>query len=158
MLNLIIGLLLGIAASWFWQQQFSGAPAFRQLMQKELALNGQLGSISVLKKRLEIMEKRLAELERKPEPCLPVELSAGRDADTIRINEKSSNQAASLSVVTGAKKADPEESGAERKKARNRVLALWKEGQTVAEIASRTGLGKGETELIIALKDKSGAG
>jgi hypothetical protein len=62
---LVLGLLLGIAGTMVWQKHFSSLPVFQQLMHRELVLNGQLGSIAALKKKLEVMEKRLAEMESK---------------------------------------------------------------------------------------------
>ncbi len=143
---LIVGFLLGVAVSWFWQSQFSGVPAFQNLMQKELAVNGQIGSVTVLKKRLELMEKQIAGMENPH--------SSKRD-DRLENTEIANNQDSSLQAPVNeskgvVKQLRPPVIGINR----DQVIALWKEGKTVTEIASTTRLGKGEIELIISMQDR----
>lgn len=134
---LILGFILGVAVSWFWQTQFSGVPAFKQLMQKELAVNGQLGSMALLKKKLEKMEKRLEEIDNnlKPaageEPGLPVE---------------------GLTVISSRDKTVKKLPVSDRRIKREEVLKKWNKGLSVGDIAKETDLGIGEIELIIALQ------
>jgi len=138
---LLIGLILGIAGTVFWQKQFSGLPVFQQLMQRELALNGQLGSVTVLKKKLEMMEKRLAEMESKastsekqPEIKPPLEVVSSNNFSGTKNLQ--------------AKKAD-------RRSTRGHVIEMWKAGHPLVDIASETRLGKGEVELIISLQSSA---
>ncbi len=135
---LVLGLILGIAGTMIWQKQFSNLPVFQQLMQRELVLNGQLGSITVLKKKLEVMEKRLAEMESKtsvsaeqPEVKPPLEV----------VSNKGFNGSKNVPI----KKND-------RRSTRKEVIEMWKAGHPSAKIASETRLGKGEVELIISLQ------
>ncbi len=146
---LVIGFILGVAVSWFWQNQYSGKPAFQQLLKKELVVNGQQGTILTLKKRLEMMEKKLVEIENsaaeketepqeKPEPIY---------------KEKSANPA--LTLINKEYKNARGSNKTERNQHREKVLTLWKEGNSVTDIASNTGLGKGEIELIISIKSSN---
>jgi hypothetical protein len=140
---LVLGFVLGVAVSWFWQAQFSDLPMFQGLLQKELFNRDQPDSVKVLKKRLEVMEKRLTEIENRPD----VEDVVEERIDTIRPQ---------LNIV--AKKSNVYESSGqvvakERKETRKKVLAMWKTGKTISEIASRNHLGKGEVELIITMQE-----
>lgn len=155
MAYLIIGFLLGVAVSWFWQTQFSGVPAFQQLMQKELAVNGQLGSVTVLKKRLELMEKKLLEMEKssegatlEPERPAAVPPVAGEETAV-------KPEAEALKVVKNKKGSVNKTELSERRKSREKVLTMWKAGEPVNEIAAQTQLGKGEIELVINLKENN---
>ncbi len=154
---LILGFFLGVAVSWFWQTQFSGVPAFKQLMQKELAVNGQLGSLNVLKKRMEFMENRLTEIETaaKNKPALSRKASnsmvVGEDntesEDQIQLeNTRLLSPADSLKGVVRPLRPQAVKIN------REQVLVLWNEGKSITEIASQTRLGKGEIELIISMQ------
>ncbi|GEM_PF-1957959 len=154
---LILGFLLGVAVSWFWQTQFSGVPAFKQLMQKELAVNGQLGSVNTLKKRLETLEARFSEME------APTEFKNRSQQPETEHIEKTAG-------ITGAVDRDqvPAETAKGVQKSnvvaplrppatkidRNKVMSLWHEGKDIAEIASKLNLGKGEVKLIISMQDR----
>ncbi len=140
---LLLGFILGVAVSWFWQAQCSDLPIFQGLLRKELFNSSQPGSITVLKKRLEIMEKRLTEIENRPDTEDVVE----EQVDTVRPQ---------LNIV--AKTGNVYDSSGQalvkdRKETRKKVLAMWKTGKTVSEIASRNYIGKGEVELIIAIQE-----
>ncbi len=135
---LFLGLILGIAGTMIWQKQLSNLPVFQQLMQRELALNGQLGSITALKKKLEMMEKRLAEMESKT--AAPVEQPEVKPPlEVISSNSFSGTNNIQVSKV-------------DRRSTRGQVIKMWKAGHPLAEIASETRLGKGEVELIISLQ------
>ncbi|MGM0651872.1 MAG: DUF6115 domain-containing protein [Bacillota bacterium] len=117
-------------------------------MKKELVMNGQQGTIATLKKRLEMVEKKLAEIEsntennkdKAQENTEPISENKGVVPALTLINKDN--------IVSGPDRA-------ERSHHRERVLALWNKGNSVTEIASNTGLGKGEIELIISLKNSS---
>ncbi len=138
---LLLGFILGIAGTVIWQKQFSNLPVFQQLMQRELALNGQLGSITVLKNKLEVMEKRLAEMESK------TTVSAEQSEEKPLLEVVSNNSFNSNKNVQ-AKKGD-------RRSTRGHVIAMWKAGHPLADIASETRLGKGEVDLIISLQSSA---
>ncbi len=135
---LLLGIVLGIAGTMLWQKQFSNMPVFQQLMHRELALNGQLGSITALKKKLEVMEKRLADMESKTLPSAePPEVKPPL--------EVVSNNSFNGTKNVQAKKGD-------RRLTRGHAIEMWKAGHPLADIASETRLGKGEVELIISLQ------
>jgi hypothetical protein len=140
---LLLGFVLGVAVSWFWQAQFSDLPIFQGLLRKELFNSSQPGSMTVLKKRLEIMEKRLAEIENRPDTEDVVE----EQVDTVR---PQLNIVAKTGIVYDS---SGQALVKDRKETRKKVLAMWKTGKTVSEIASRNYLGKGEVELIIAMQE-----
>jgi hypothetical protein len=138
---LIIGLILGITGTIVWQKQFINLPVFQQLMQRELVLNGQLGSITALKKKLEVVEKRLAEMESKT--------SASAEQPEVKpMLEVVSNNSFTGSKNIQAKNID-------RRSTRGDVIEMWKAGHPLADIAAETRLGKGEVELIISLQSSA---
>lgn len=141
---MVLGFLLGVAVSWFWQRQFSGTPVFQKLLQKELAVNGHLGSLNVIKKRLDFLENKLSELEK-----------AGDGKDEVE------QGAVEPGVLTGTK----EPAGDTGKKVktlrpvgskidRRKVLAMWEEGKSAEDIAAGTRMGRAEVELILSLNDR----
>ncbi len=139
---LILGFILGVAVSWFWQVQFSGVPAFQRIMQKELAVNGQLGSVAALKKRLEMMEKQLAEMEKTAKGQETIE----QQRPDLQVPQSLTGESAVVRPLR------PQ--GATKAVNREKVITLWKAGKPVSEIASQSSLGKGEVELIIAMYDR----
>jgi hypothetical protein len=137
MAYLIAGLLIGITFTLLWQKYYKGMPVFQLLMQRELALNGQLGSITELKKKLDQIEKRLDNLE--------------SDLSDAVVREEYSPK---LEIVPGVR-SDSQRGGVARpdkKLIRGKVLEMWGEGSSITEIASKTSLGQGEIELIISLQ------
>lgn len=140
---LLLGFILGVAVSWFWQAQFSGVPAFKQLMQKELAVNGQLGSLTLLKKKIEVMEKRLEEIN-KSEKSVVEEKQAAEEVSGL--------PAEGLTVISSRDKVINRPGVSDRRMKREEVLVKWNKNQSIEEIAAETNLGKGEIELIIALQ------
>jgi len=144
---LVIGFVLGVAFSWFMQNQYSSKPVFQQLMKKELADNGQMGTVENLKKRLVLMEKRLAEMENstvddkaapKEKPGSTSE-GAGSIPSLTLINKEGSNS--------------ERQGRTDRIKDCEKVMLYWNKGKSITDIASITGLGKGEIELIVSLKN-----
>ena len=146
MLNLIIGFLLGVTVSWFWLSQLKDSSQYQAVLQKELAVNGQLGSITVLKKRLEALENRLAEIDR---PAEAEVVQAGEDRKEL-----------TLPLAEGSAFLPPSPTGPAKVKSLkqrrniNQVQSLWQEGRALPEIAALTNLAKGEIELIISLQEK----
>ncbi len=138
---LLLGVILGIAGTMIWQKQFSNLPVFQQLMQRELALNGQLGSITALKKKLEVMEKRLVEMESKT-------TFSAEQSEIKPLLEVVSNNNFNSNKNVQAKKSD-------RRSKRGHVIEMWKAGHPLADIASETRLGKGEVDLIISLQSSA---
>lgn len=146
---LVIGFILGVAVSWFWQNQHSGKPAFQQLMKKELAANGQMGTVANLKKRLEMMEKRLAEMENST-----VDDEAVQKEKPGSVSEGISTGPA-LTLINKEGKNSNRMGRTERAHNCDKAMLYWNEGKSVTDIASITGLGKGEIELIVSLKNSS---
>ncbi len=140
---LLLGFILGVAVSWFWQAQFSDLPVFQGLLRKELFNSSQPGSVTALKKRLEVMEKRLTEIENRPDAEDVVEDQVDIGRSQLKVVAKKDN------VYDSSEQALVKE----RKETRKKVLAMWKTGKTISEIASRNQLGKGEVELIIAMQE-----
>ncbi len=142
---LILGFILGVSVSWFWQSQFSRPPAFQQLVHKELAVHGHLGSVSALKKRIEDMEKMLDGLQGASPSLPPADTEPDRAVRPVI-----------ASLQGGSYRSAETEGRRDRsRKKRGEVIHLWKEGRPVAEIASHTRLGTGEIELIIALENSA---
>lgn len=160
MLNFVLGLLVGAAVCLLWRLLFGNQPAFKQLIQQELAVNGQLGSLNVLKKRVETLEQKLARLEDNHAVIRQEEPAGERDEKSVvkllpepGLTELSSQQPGGNNSGMQMPSFRPN-----RKAARTEVISLWRTGNTAAQIASRTGLGRGEVELIIALKGRAETG
>ena len=144
---LVIGFVLGVAFSWFMQNQYSSKPVFQQLMKKELADNGQMGTVENLKKRLALMEKRLAEVENSAveDETIPKE-KPGPVSEGIR-------NVPALSLINKERKSTGKPDRVKRNRDCEKVMLYWNEGKSITDIASITGLGKGEIELIVSLKN-----
>ena len=133
---LIIGLLMGIVTTLTWQKYYQGKPLFQPLFERELLISGELGRLHALKKRVESAELRLSELEKDlpkavfEEPSVPLKVVAGGGAQNTEV------------AVTKT----------ERKALRKKVLKMWGQGSSLNKIATLTGLGAGEVELIISLE------
>lgn len=140
---LLLGFILGVAVSWFWQAQLSDLPVFQGFLRKELLNNSQPGSVTVLKERLEIMEKRLTEIEKRPD-------TEGMDEEQVDTGRPQLNIVAKTGNLYDSSEQAPVK---DRKEIRKKVLAMWKTGKTISEIASRNHIGKGEVELIIAMQE-----
>ncbi len=141
---MVLGFLLGVAVSWFWQRQFSGVPVFQKLLQKELAVNGHLGSLNVIKKRLDFLEHKLSELEK-------------GDGESV----EGEQAAVEPGALTGTKEPVKDTGKVVKplrpvgtKIDRQKVLAMWKEGKSAEDIAAGTRMGRAEVELILSLKDR----
>jgi len=146
---LVIGFILGIAVSWFWQNQYKGTPVFQQLMKKELAVHGQMGTVENLKKRLEQMEKRLLEMEK----------SAVDDGAVTQAKQEPASDgkktAPPLTLINKERNNIVKPDRSERIRECDKVMIHWNEGKTITDIASITGLGKGEIDLIVSLKNSN---
>lgn len=140
---LLLGFILGVAVSWFWQVQFSDLPMFQGLLRKELFNKSQSGSVTVLKKRLEIMEKRLTEIENRPHVENVIEEQVDLARSQLKVVAKAGNVYGSSGQALAK----------DRKETKKKVLAMWKTGKSISEIASRNYLSKGEVELIIAMQE-----
>lgn len=120
------GFVLGLATSWFWFYQLNPAGRFQQLLQKEIDLGGYSDLVNQAYRRMDYLEERCYRLERR---------YAGA------AGEKSSGEA------EPAKSNDPG-------RKREQVLLLREAGRELAEIVRRTGLSKGEIELILSLQER----
>jgi len=138
MINFFIGLLFGFAVSFFLRFSAKGKAPFWQVMDNELALNGQAGSMETMKKKLDIMEKQLLEMENKLQSSVSVDPEPEKKAFIKTVQYKNP-------IASGYKK------NIDRKLTRNEAVRLWHEGKTAEEIACKTNLGKGEIELILSL-------
>lgn len=153
---LILGFLLGLGAGWFLQNRGVDGRGFSRLVEKELAINGKLGSMSLLKHNLARVEERLATLEQVLVPHVQGQKELAGDSlpqGPPTLLPPDGERAQPLLVSTGGRNEERTESAGERRKKRSRVLVLWYGGSEVDDIARQTGLTRGEVELIIALQE-----
>ncbi|MGB4443770.1 MAG: DUF2802 domain-containing protein [Dethiobacteria bacterium] len=122
----IAGVLLGLALGCFWFYQLNPTRGFQQLLQKEVDLSSYADLLNQACQRLDSLEER----------CCYLEKSFAGAA------EKRSFREAGL---TGR-----DEPGRRREQA----IMLWEEGRELNEIVRRTGLSKGEIELILSLQER----
>jgi hypothetical protein len=125
-LGLLIGLPAGGAILWFLLRSTGRTGTFEPLLESELSMAARAGSLQNLKKRVEQLESRMNELEQGWQR---------RPVDAERADGPA---------------ARPRRTGKSRHAAR--VANLWEQGWTVGDIARETALGRGEVELILALK------
>lgn len=126
---LVAGFLLGLAAGWLWFQRLSPGRGFSQALRREIELGGYGEQLHQAGERLERLEERCRRLER--------DLAGGAGGKDRR----------------GA--GPPGGGGSGRKL--DRALSLWEEGRELNEIVRRTGLSKGEIELILSLRERDRA-
>lgn len=120
----IAGFLLGLATSWFWLHQLGPRREFSQLLRRELELDG--GPVRAEQAgRMDHLEERFHRLEKR---------LAGTEGEK------------------GLRGTLPVKTDAPGQK-RERALALWKEGRELSEIIRKTGLSRGEVELILSLQE-----
>ena len=137
-----IGFALGAAACWLWLQRFYSAPQFRQLLQRERELSGQSSAVKEVELEMKVaaLEQRLLDLHRKID-----------DGGSVEETEPAPSP-------PPASFAQPEKPPAPKKREQTEVaLALWKEGVPVDEIAAKTGMGKGEVELMVKVAGRKRA-
>lgn len=124
LLYFIVGFLLGASASWFWFYRHNPGVVFRQFLQKELDSGGHPDLARQIR-RIDNLEERCRLLEK----GLPVS-ARGRFGEA----------GAGGTGTAGWK--------------REQAVALWEEGCGHHEIVRRTGLSRGEIELILSLREQ----
>ncbi|MEW5785282.1 MAG: hypothetical protein AB1767_09460 [Bacillota bacterium] len=139
---LIVGLVLGTAAGWFWCRQSRGAPPFKQFLQRELGENRAAASDATLGQRVAELEERLQLLELGSSGNPFAEAAPAQDEPPVLYP----------GWTPPVKRA-----GQDKRAERRKVLAMWQEGGKIDEIATQTRLGKGEVELIVNLREKAAA-
>lgn len=122
----IAGFLLGLATSWLWFCRLSPGRGFQQLLQKETDQVGYFNQIDQASQRMDCLEERCRRLEKR---------LAGSAGENIF------REAGLIERNTAGRK-------------REQALALWEEGWELNEIVRRTGLSRGEIELILSLQER----
>ncbi len=139
MFYLFLGFILGFTVSLLLKNNIGKSKiSFWQIMNKELAVNGQAGSLENMKRKLELMERKLLEMEKR------------ETLQTTPDNEIKHESGTEI-VRTGRVKGLDHKRKEMRKTQRSEAIKLWNEGKTAEEIANKTMLGKGEVELILSL-------
>jgi len=130
--NLLIGFALGAIASWLWHRRFAADWSFRQQLHRELQAKAPVIGQGELEKKVTELDQRLQALQ--------------QSAVIQRAMVEATPQASG----------DPQGRLAVRSKREQKsvVLSMHKEGKPFEEIAARTGMGKGEVELLVKIKDK----
>lgn len=133
----LIGFILGVICCWLWFQHFRGTQEFRQLIRRELASKRPAASDAELQKKVAELESSLRELKQKA--------FAGREG-----------LSAPPARITPEERPLPRsEPGARNKREKREVvLAMWKEGTPLEDIAAQAGVGKGEVELVVKMNQK----
>ena len=118
--------LAGVGPGCFWFYQLNPTRGFQQLLQKEVDLSSYADLLNQACQRLDSLEER----------CCYLEKSFAGAAEKRSFRETS---------LTGR-----DEPGRRREQA----IILWEEGRELNEIVRRTGLSKGEIELILSLQER----
>jgi|LSQX01.2.fsa_nt_gb hypothetical protein len=143
----LIGLLFGALGYRFLDRLLRGRPPFDWLLQRELGAES-------LPAAAEVLEKRVANLEEELQ-----KLSGARiDSSPADKNDEMAMPLAAAAeqplLYPGGRAYGGKQPGINRRAARSNVIALWREGKEIDDIATRTRLGRGEVELIINLQEK----
>ena len=169
---LALGFFLGfLVAFWGFRNSHVFTP-FHNFLNKEIGYEGLDGRVHTVKTRVDDMEKRLQYLEGKlTETPFPGEYGS---KEVINFPEQRLRQADSLQddhftdrftdrfTMEGPSshnKNRTTERAFNSKKKKNkseRVMKLWQEGKVVEQIVKETGLGQGEVDLILSLRNKTG--
>ncbi|NLI69846.1 MAG: DUF2802 domain-containing protein [Firmicutes bacterium] len=145
---LVAGFMLGFLTSmvfcWFWLRQIKGNYSFSNVMNREVLDEDYKDTLMSLQIEVENLQEEIRKMGdnltatgRSPADVTPLSLGpplvhkGGTGASTgrnVRVNLKKQKQ--------------------------GEVLGLWDEGRGVGDIARDTGLGQGEVELILSLRNK----
>lgn len=134
-----LGFILGAIACWLWFHRFHSAARFQHLLQRELTAQHPTVNEIALEKKIAELDQRLQILQQQTSVSMGASGTALPDSLTYSAGEAPPDQP---SIPNRAAQKDI-------------VLTRWKEGADIDEIASRSGIGKGEIELIIKLQGKT---
>ncbi len=156
-LGLVVGMLLGIAAgiglAFHWNRQAGEASLINSSFKKEMLAEGIEGRLHNLKSKVEEIETRLNLVEEKA-------LEDKGEGKPVNREEGAGNRESFPAAPEGReellgfgnkRKERTNSSGGGKQE---RVLDLWQEGKEIEDIVKETGMGQGEVELILSLRNK----
>lgn len=143
----IVGVIVAIIFSWFWLRQLKSMSSFSQVVDKEVDQADHKDSVINLEIEVENLQDQIHRVEEL--------LSAG---NTVFFPSGAANTKKQQVISSGREAAgEPEKDGMRfnrKKRKQGEVLGLWEKGRKPGEIARDTGLGQGEVELILSLRNK----
>ena len=142
----LLGLLVAMLLSWFWMSQLNTVSPFQQAVQREVEEEDYKEMFMALESEMEEVQNQI---KRIGDALAQQQQQAVPEVDR-RIQER---QQAFTSRPDFAGEAKREVRGNRKREKQGEVLGLWNEGHEVGEIARDTGLGQGEVELILSLRN-----
>lgn len=144
---LVAGFMLGFFTAmifcWFWLRQVKGAYSFSNIMDREIADEDYKESILSLQIEMENLQEEIRKMgDNLSAGHLPAEAAMLRQKPSL-VHKSESERDAGENVRVNLKKQKQGE-----------VLGLWEKGRELNDIARDTGLGQGEVELILSLRNK----
>lgn len=143
----IAGLIFGALGCRFLGRILGGRRSFNWFFQKELGAERLPAAGEALEKRIANLEEQLNKLSGTLAAPLPAEKSGEIAAPPAAVPDQPLH-------FPGGRAYGGKQLGVNRRAARGNVIALWREGKKIDDIATRTRLGRGEVELIINLQEK----
>ena len=144
----IVGVIVAIIFSWFWLRQLKSMSSFSQVIDKEVGQADHKDSVINLEIEVENLQDQIHRVEEL--------LTAG---NTVFFPSGSTVHTKKQQTISAGREAvgEPEKDGVKvnrKRRKQGEVLGLWEKGRKPGEIARDTGLGQGEVELILSLRNK----
>ena len=146
----LLGLLVAMLLSWFWLSQLNNVSPFQQVVQREVEEEDYKEMFMALESEMEEVQNQI---QRIGDALAQQQQHQTMPEVERRIQDR---QQAFASRPDFAGEAKKEVRGNRKREKQGEVLGLWSEGREVDEIARDTGLGQGEVELILSLRNKLG--
>ena len=167
----ILGLLVAMLVGWFWFSQINNVSPFHQAVQKHVEEGEYREMFSSLESELEGVQEQIQKLGEAIAGNSSGSDSAAEPEDEegdrpLSGNEQLELRGTASNLETHHQPLEPEAEtkiedkkelrGNRKREKQGEVLELWEEGNDMAQIARETGLGQGEVELILSLRNKLG--
>ncbi len=151
----LLGFCLAFIVNWFWVRQLRAASSFGQVMGKESSGEKYRDTVIDLEIEVEHLQEQIQRMEEhlsyggaygdiKEKTVAPVVSPVIRQG-YAPVREFPREEVFIGSSVTSSNK---------KIQKQGEVLSLWEQGKKISEIAKDTGLGQGEVELILSLRNK----
>ncbi len=147
----LLGFFLAFIVNLFWVRQLKTASSFGQVMGKEASGEKYRDTVIDLEIEVEHLQEQIQRMEE--------HLSYGGSNGEAKGNDFFAPASPVMRPGPSRLREVPGEEvfiGSTNKKIQKQgeVLGLWEQGKKVSEIAKDTGLGQGEVELILSLRNK----
>ena len=147
----LLGFFLAFIVNLFWMRQLKNASSFGQVMGKESSGEKYRDTVIDLEIEVEHLQGQIQRMEEHLSYGGAGGEAKGKDflaspSAVVRPGSSRLREVSGEEVFIGSSNKKIQKQG--------EVLGLWEKGKKVSEIARDTGLGQGEVELILSLRNK----